>query len=121
MKKRENFWYNGKKSPPYIFFCNETRYIDQKLPEESNKNGPDSLQTRFLVWIGSFCCEKGRKKVIFEIMMIFGCDDGVGGGSDGDDGGSDGGGDSSGGSVGGSGGGEGGGIGDSDIISITLF
>ena len=54
--------------------------------------------------IGSFCCEKVEKKVIFESMLIFGCDDGVGSGIDG--GGNDGGG---GGSDGGGGGGSGGG------------
>ena len=82
---------------------------------------------QFLVWIGSFCCEKSRKKSYSRKCWFFGRDDGVGG--DGDDGGSDGGGvgsDSSDGSDGsdGGGGGEGGGgggISDSDIILITLF
>ena len=38
-----------EKNHPQIFFFNERGYIDQKLPEESNKNGPDALQIRFLV------------------------------------------------------------------------
>ena len=76
-----------------------------------------------------FVVKKVEKKVIFENMLIFGCDDGVGGGIDGVGGGSDGGGggsegggggDSSGGSVGGGEGGNGG-ISGSDIISITLI
>ena len=85
----------------------------------------------FFAGIGSFCCEKVEKKVIFESMLIFGCDDGVGGGIDGVGGGSDdGGGGSDGGGVvdsdstgGNDGGGEGcgGGISGSDIISITLI
>ena len=32
---------------PQIFFFNERGYFDQKLPEKSNKNGPDALQIRF--------------------------------------------------------------------------
>ena len=58
-----------------------------------------------------FVVKKSRKKVILEKMLIFGCEDGVGGDRDGDDGsGSDSGGggggsgDSSGGCVGGDGG-----------------
>ena len=72
---------------------------------------------------------KKQKKVIFESMLIFAFDDGVGGGIDGVGGGSDGGGgggsdggvgggDSSGGSVGG---GEGGGGGISLVISFRLY
>ena len=38
-----------EKNRPQIFFFDERGYIDQKLPEESNKNGPDALQIRFLV------------------------------------------------------------------------
>ncbi len=60
-KKVKNFDKIKKIAPKY-FFPNEKGYFDQKLPEESNKNGPDALQIRFLVGIGSFCCEK----VIFE-------------------------------------------------------
>ena len=108
---------------PQIFFSNERGYFDQKLPEKSNKNGPDALQIQFLVGIGSLCCEKSRKKVIFENMLIFSCDDGIGGSIDGVGGGSDGdggGGDSSGGSVGGGEGG-GGGFSGSDIISVSLI
>ena len=80
--------------------------------------------------IGSLYCEKKEKKVIFENMLIFSCDDGIGGGIDGVGGSSDssgggggsdgGGGDSSGGSFGGGEGG-GGGLSGSDIISITLI
>ena len=102
-----------KKIAPKYFFSNERGYFDQKLPEKSNKNDPDALQIQFLVGIVSLCCEKSRKKVKFENMLIFSCDDGIGCGIDGVIGGSDGGGgsyggggDSSGGSVGG---GEGGG------------
>ena len=51
-----------KKIAPNFFFSNEKGYFDQKLPEESNKNSPDALQIRFLVGIGSFCCEKVEKK-----------------------------------------------------------
>ena len=51
-----------EKNRPQIFFSNEKGYFDQKLPEESNKNSPDALQIRFLVGIGSFCCEKVEKK-----------------------------------------------------------
>ena len=43
-----------EKNRPQIFFFNERGYFDQKLPEESNKNGPDALQIRF-------CCEKVEK------------------------------------------------------------
>ncbi len=82
----------GKKLPPNIFFSNKRGYFDQKLPEKSNKNGPDALPIRFLVGIVSLCCEKSRKKVKFENMLIFSCDDGIGGGIDGVIGGSDGGG-----------------------------
>ena len=115
------------KNRPQIFFSDEWGYFDQKLPAESNKNGPDALQIQLLVGIGSFCCEKSRKKVIFENKLIFSCDDGdsggidgVGSGSDGGCGGSvgGGGGDSSGGSNG-SGESGGGGISGSDIILIT--
>ena len=70
-----------------------------------------------------FVVKKSRKKVIFENMLIFGCDDGIGG-SDRDDGGSNGGGggngDSSGGSVGGGGGGEGSGVGGGGIGDRVL-
>ena len=45
-----------------LFLIIKRRYFDQKLPEESNKNSPDALQIRFLVGIGSFCCEKVEKK-----------------------------------------------------------
>ena len=31
-----------------IFFFIERGYFDQKLPGESDKNGPDALQRRFL-------------------------------------------------------------------------
>ena len=31
----------------HIFFFNGREYIDQKLPEESDKNGPDTLQQFF--------------------------------------------------------------------------
>ena len=118
-----------EKNCPQIFFSNKRGYFDQKLPEKSHKNGPDDLQIRFLVGIGSLCCEKKEKKVIFENMLNFSCDDGIGGGIDGVDGSSDGGGgggsdggggDSSGGSFGGGEGG-GGGLSGSDIISITLI
>ena len=46
-KKSEKVWCNGKKSPPNIFFY-ERGYFDQKLPEESEKNGPNALKQRFL-------------------------------------------------------------------------
>ena len=37
------------KNPPLpIFFFIERGYFDQKLPGESDKNGPDALQRRFL-------------------------------------------------------------------------
>ena len=62
VKKVNNFDKMKKKSPPNIFFSNEKGYFDQKLPEESNKNGPDALQIRSLVGICSFCCEKVEKK-----------------------------------------------------------
>ena len=75
-----------------------------------------------------FVVKKVEKKVIFENMLIFGCDDGVGGGIDGVGGGSDvGGGDGGGvgvdtsGSSDGGGEGGGGGISGSDIILITLI
>ena len=69
-----------------------------------------------------YVVKKVEKKIIFENMLIFSCDDGIGGSIDGVGGGSDGdggGGDSSGGSVGGGEGG-GGGFSGSDIILITL-
>ena len=53
-----------EKNRPHIFFSDERGYFDQKLPEEFNKNGPDALQIRFLVGIGSFCCEKVEKSHI---------------------------------------------------------
>ena len=33
---------------PPIFFSLKRGYFDQNLPEESEKNGPDALQQRFL-------------------------------------------------------------------------
>ena len=33
---------------PPIFFLLKRGYFDQNLPEESEKNGPDALQQRFL-------------------------------------------------------------------------
>ncbi len=56
-KKMKNFDKMEKNCPKY-FFSNEKEYFDQKLPEESKRNSPDALQIRFLVGIGSFCCEK---------------------------------------------------------------
>ena len=53
-----------EKNRSQIFFSYERRYFDQKLPKEFNKNGPDALQIRFLVGIGSFCCEKVEKSHI---------------------------------------------------------
>ena len=57
MKKVKNFDIT-EKNRPQIFIFDERGYIDQKLPAESNKNGPEALQIRLLVGIGSFCCEK---------------------------------------------------------------
>ena len=48
VKKVKNFDIT-ETNHPQIFFSNERGYIDQKLPEKSNKNGPDALQLRFLV------------------------------------------------------------------------
>ena len=48
MKKVKNFDIT-EKNRPQIFIFDERGYIDQKLPEESKKNGPDVLQIRFLV------------------------------------------------------------------------
>ena len=48
-EKKWKVWYNGKKSPPIIFSFIGRGYFNQKLPEESDKNGPDALQQRFLV------------------------------------------------------------------------
>lgn len=37
------------KNPSFlIFFFIERGYFDQKLPKESDKNGPDALQLQFL-------------------------------------------------------------------------
>ena len=63
MKKVKNFDIM-EKNRPHIFFSDERGYFDQKSPEEFNKNGPDALQIRFLVGIGSFCCEKVEKSHI---------------------------------------------------------
>ena len=37
-----------KNPPPPIFFSLKRGYFDQKLPEESEKNGPNALKQRFL-------------------------------------------------------------------------
>ena len=37
-----------KNPPSPIFFFIERGYFDQKLPGESDKNGPDALKQRFL-------------------------------------------------------------------------
>ena len=47
-----------KNPPSPIFFFIKRGYFDQKLPGESDKNGPDALQQQFLTWIGSFCWKK---------------------------------------------------------------
>ena len=42
VKKVKNFDLT-EKNRPQIFFFSERGYIDQKLSEESSKNGPDAL------------------------------------------------------------------------------
>ncbi len=61
-EKKRKILIKWKKIAPKYFFSYVKGYFDQKLPEEFNKNGPDALQIRFLVGIGSFCCEKVEKK-----------------------------------------------------------
>ena len=50
IKKGEKSWkiWYDKKSTLSNFFFIERGYFDQKLPGESDKNGPDALQQRFL-------------------------------------------------------------------------
>ena len=48
MKKVKNFDITEKIAPKYFFF-NERGNIEEKIPEESNKNGPDTLQVQFFV------------------------------------------------------------------------
>ena len=43
-EKSEKKLIQWKKIAPKYFFFNGRGYFDQKLPEESDKNGPDALQ-----------------------------------------------------------------------------
>ena len=47
--KKVNNFDRTEKNRPQIFLFGERGYIDQKLTEESNKNGSDALKIPFLV------------------------------------------------------------------------